>query len=77
MPRFALLIEYDGSPFAGWQAQADQPSIQAAVEAALAKLDPGYAAGARIAAAGRTDAGAWRYGQTLLPAHESGNGSAE
>lgn len=57
MPRFALKIEYDGRPFAGWQAQADQPSVQGAVEAALAKLDPGFAAGARIAAAGRTDAG--------------------
>ena len=57
MPRFALLIEYDGTPFAGWQAQADQPSVQGAIEAALARLDPGFAAGARIAAAGRTDAG--------------------
>ncbi len=57
MPRFALKIEYDGRPFAGWQAQADQPSVQGAVEAALGKLDPGFAAGARIAAAGRTDAG--------------------
>ena len=57
MPRFALLIEYDGTPFAGWQAQADRPSVQGAVEAALARLDPGFAAGARIAAAGRTDAG--------------------
>lgn len=57
MPRFALRIEYDGGPFAGWQAQADQPSVQGVVEAALARLDPGFAAGARIAAAGRTDAG--------------------
>lgn len=57
MPRFALRIEYDGRPFAGWQAQADQPSVQGAVESALARLDPGFAAGARIAAAGRTDAG--------------------
>ena len=35
MPRFALKIEYDGGPFAGWQAQADQPSVQGAVEAAI------------------------------------------
>ena len=63
MPRFALLIEYDGRPFAGWQAQADQPSVQGAIEAALARLDPGFAEGARIAAAGRTDAGVHATGQ--------------
>ena len=57
MPRYALQIEYDGTPFAGWQAQADRPSVQGAVEEALAALDAGFAAGARIAAAGRTDAG--------------------
>ena len=58
MPRLALKIEYDGGPFAGWQAQADQRSVQGAIETALARLDPGFAAGARVAAAGRTDAGA-------------------
>ena len=63
MPRFALLIEYDGAPFAGWQAQADQPSVQGAIETALARLDPGFKAGARIAAAGRTDAGVHATGQ--------------
>ena len=57
MPRYALQIEYDGTPFAGWQAQADRPSVQGAVEKALAALDAGFADGARIAAAGRTDAG--------------------
>lgn len=57
MPRYALKIEYDGGPFAGWQAQADRPSVQGEVERALAALDPGFRAGARIAAAGRTDAG--------------------
>jgi len=60
MPRYALKIEYDGQPFAGWQRQKDQPSVQSAVEAALAGL------GERditIAAAGRTDAGVHARGQ--------------
>lgn len=54
MPRYALQIEYNGAPFAGWQRQADQPSVQGAIEAALAKLEPRPHT---IAAAGRTDAG--------------------
>ena len=63
MPRYALKIEYDGGPFSGWQAQADRPSVQEAVEKALANLDQGFADGARIAAAGRTDAGVHATGQ--------------
>jgi tRNA pseudouridine38-40 synthase len=55
MPRYALQIEYHGGPFAGWQRQSGgQVSVQGAVEAALAKLEPGPHT---IAAAGRTDAG--------------------
>lgn len=54
MPRYALKVEYHGAPFAGWQRQKDQPSVQGAIEAALAKLEPGPHT---IAAAGRTDAG--------------------
>ncbi|HEY9039514.1 MAG TPA: tRNA pseudouridine(38-40) synthase TruA [Roseovarius sp.] len=54
MPRFALKVEYHGGPFAGWQRQRDQPSVQGAIEAALARLEPGAHT---IAAAGRTDAG--------------------
>ena len=54
MPRYALLVEYHGAPFAGWQRQNDHPSVQGAIEAALAKLEPGPHT---IAAAGRTDAG--------------------
>jgi tRNA pseudouridine38-40 synthase len=54
MPRFALKIEYHGAPFVGWQRQVDLPSVQGAIEAALAKLEPGAHT---IAAAGRTDAG--------------------
>lgn len=60
MPRFALRIEYDGTPFAGWQRQAGQPSVQEAVEAALARIAPERPA---IAAAGRTDAGVHATGQ--------------
>ncbi len=60
MPRYALKIEYDGGPFAGWQRQADQPSVQGAMEAALAKLEPDVPS---IAAAGRTDAGVHAWGQ--------------
>ncbi|MEL7390085.1 MAG: tRNA pseudouridine(38-40) synthase TruA [Pseudomonadota bacterium] len=54
MPRYALKVEYNGAPFAGWQRQADQPSVQGAIEDALARLEPGEHT---IAAAGRTDAG--------------------
>ena len=54
MVRIALKVEYHGAPFAGWQRQADQPSVQGAIEAALAKVEPGEHT---IAAAGRTDAG--------------------
>ncbi|MDJ1015718.1 MAG: tRNA pseudouridine(38-40) synthase TruA [Paracoccaceae bacterium] len=60
MPRFAFKIEYDGRPFAGWQRQADQPSVQASVEKALARLEPDVPS---IAAAGRTDAGVHALGQ--------------
>lgn len=49
-----MKVEYHGKPFAGWQRQADQPSVQGAIEDALARLEPGPHT---IAAAGRTDAG--------------------
>jgi tRNA pseudouridine38-40 synthase len=54
MPRFAITIEYDGGPYAGWQRQENAPSIQAEIERALFKTT-----GLNIAvyAAGRTDAG--------------------
>ncbi len=60
MPRYALRIEYDGQPFAGWQRQANVPSVQAAVESALARLESDLPS---IAAAGRTDAGVHALGQ--------------
>lgn len=60
MPRVAIGIEYDGSAFVGWQAQADGPSIQAAVEWAVSRV---AAAPTRIHGAGRTDAGVHAAGQ--------------
>ncbi|MHA6263602.1 tRNA pseudouridine(38-40) synthase TruA [Arenibacterium sp. CAU 1754] len=60
MPRFALKVEYQGAPFAGWQRQTDLPTVQGAIESALARLEPGPHT---IAAAGRTDAGVHALGQ--------------
>lgn len=60
MPRYALKLEYNGAPFAGWQRQADRPSVQGALEDALAKLEADVPT---IAAAGRTDAGVHAWGQ--------------
>ena len=54
MPRYKLIIEYDGTPFVGWQRQANGRSVQQAIEEAIAAF-----AGrpVRIQTAGRTDAG--------------------
>ena len=60
MPRYALKVEYHGAQFAGWQRQKDQQTVQGAIEAALAKIEP---AEHTIAAAGRTDAGVHAIGQ--------------
>ncbi|MEH3098787.1 tRNA pseudouridine(38-40) synthase TruA [Sphingomonas adhaesiva] len=54
MTRFALTVEYDGRPFMGWQRQAHGPSVQQAIEDAVATIT-GEAVVCH--AAGRTDAG--------------------
>ena len=60
MPRYKLTLEYDGGPFAGWQRQADQPSVQARLEAAVTALT---GEDAPVQGAGRTDAGVHAMGQ--------------
>ncbi|HEY1415849.1 MAG TPA: tRNA pseudouridine(38-40) synthase TruA [Caulobacteraceae bacterium] len=62
MPRYRLFLEYDGGPYCGFQAQAGQPSVQAAVERALLAFS-GEAV--RVSAAGRTDAGVHATGQVI------------
>jgi tRNA pseudouridine38-40 synthase len=54
MPRYKLLIEYDGTNYVGWQRQANGLAVQEVIETALAKLDPGPIG---LRGAGRTDAG--------------------
>ena len=54
MTRFRLLIEYHGASYSGWQFQPDRPSVQGALQAALASIgEPGRT----VYGAGRTDAG--------------------
>jgi tRNA pseudouridine38-40 synthase len=60
VPRYRLILEYDGSAFAGWQRQEGAPSVQAALEAAAAQLADGPVT---AIAAGRTDAGVHALGQ--------------
>lgn len=60
MPRFRLLIEYDGRPFMGWQRQEHGPSVQAAIEDAIERVT---GLPAVLHAAGRTDAGVHAVGQ--------------
>lgn len=61
MTRWALLLEYDGTPFVGWQRQIDGLSVQAVLEQAAAKLNHGEAVASIVA--GRTDAGVHAEGQ--------------
>jgi tRNA pseudouridine38-40 synthase len=54
MPRYKLTLEYDGTPFCGWQRQADRMSVQQALEEAVTRFSGEVVTSQ---AAGRTDAG--------------------
>jgi tRNA pseudouridine38-40 synthase len=55
-----LTLAYDGTPFVGWQRQAQGVSIQGLLEEALARLE---GVPVTVHGAGRTDAGAHAFGQ--------------
>ncbi len=60
MPRYKLIIEYDGAPFVGWQFQAIGHSVQGVLEDAIARIN---GQPATVHGAGRTDAGVHALGQ--------------
>ena len=60
MPRYKLTIEYDGTPFVGWQVQDNGASVAGVIEDAIGKFTGERAA---VYGAGRTDAGVHAFAQ--------------
>jgi tRNA pseudouridine38-40 synthase len=60
MPRYKLLIEYDGAPFVGWQVQERGLSVQGALTDAIESF---CGERVKVQGAGRTDAGVHALGQ--------------
>ena len=60
MPRYKLTIEYDGTPFVGWQFQNDSATVQGVLMAALAAF---CGEAVSVHGAGRTDTGVHALGQ--------------
>src|SRR5438045_1812833 len=52
--RLLLTLQYLGTRYAGWQAQANALAIQSVIEQVLAKM---YGSAIRVEGAGRTDSG--------------------
>ena len=62
MKRVALLIQYDGSAFSGWQRQNNAISVQEIIEKCLFKISNQII---KTFASGRTDAGVHASGQVV------------
>jgi len=60
MPRYRIVIEYDGTPFVGWQIQANGISVQGLITAAIKSF---CGEDVLVQGAGRTDAGVHALGQ--------------
>ena len=60
MPTVRLVLEYDGTGFAGWAAQPGERTVEGEVRAALDRVYPDWEG---LAVAGRTDAGVHARGQ--------------
>jgi tRNA pseudouridine38-40 synthase len=60
MPRYKIIVEYDGAPFVGWQVQDSALSVQGALVAAIAAFSGETVT---VQGAGRTDAGVHALGQ--------------
>jgi tRNA pseudouridine38-40 synthase len=62
MPRYRLIVEYDGGPYKGFQAQDGVASVQDALERAILGFSGERL---RLQAAGRTDTGVHATGQVI------------
>lgn len=60
MPNYKITIEYDGTPYVGWQIQADGASVQGEITAAIERFS---GEDVILRGAGRTDAGVHAIGQ--------------
>ncbi len=60
MPRYKIIVEYDGAPFAGWQYQDNSPSVQRTIMTAIEAF---CGEKVMVQGAGRTDAGVHALGQ--------------
>ena len=54
MVKYKLTIQYVGTRFSGWQVQKDQPTVQATLKEAVARVT---GESVSVVGAGRTDAG--------------------